>query len=294
VAVQPQVTPVLTPDAADEVEALAAAATSYDGVAPLNEQTLLRLRSAAPGDRHVVARDGALTGYAYRAADGSAELFVAPAARRRGIGTALARAIVTAGDTGALRVWAHGRVRGAGEFAARAGFEPVRELFKLRRDAATAPELPRPVPPAGITIRTFQPGRDEDAWVALNARAFADHPEQGALVRGDLEDRMAQPWFDPHGFFLAEDRDGTLAGFHWTKVHPGPEPAGEVYVVGVDPSYQGTGLGKALTVLGVRHLHDRGLALVDLYVDGTNTAARQLYAKLGFTEAAVDVQYRPV
>jgi mycothiol synthase len=294
--VDPQLSTVLPSEVADEVEELAAAATSYDGVAPLNEQTMLRLRSASPGDQHVVVRDagGRLAGYAYRAADGSAELVVAPASRRQGTGTTLARALVTAGDPGRLSVWAHGRTDGAAAFAARTGFEPVRELFKLRRDARIAPPLPRPVPPEGITVRTFRPGRDEDAWVALNARAFADHPEQGALVRSDLDERMAQPWFDPHGFFLAQERDGALAGFHWTKVHAGPAPVGEVYVVGVDPSYQGTGLGRALTVLGVRHLHDRGLNVVELYVDGTNTPARKLYAALGFTEAAVDVQYRPV
>jgi mycothiol synthase len=144
-------------------------------------------------------------------------------------------------------------------------------------------------------VRTFEPGRDEEAWLAVNARAFAGHPEQGGWTRADLDDRIGQPWFDPRGFFLAADtrRDGALAGFHWTKVHDGgPEPAGEVYVVGVDPSYQGTGLGKALTVIGVRHLHDHGLRTVELYVDGSNTAARRLYDALGFTEAAVDVQYR--
>ncbi len=284
----------LPAELATAVERLAAGAATYDGVAPLNEQTLLHLTGRPDGDRHLLARDedGALTGYAYRGEDGSAEVVVAPAARRRGVGTALVRALVALPGP-EPRVWAHGRIGGVDAFADRVGFTPARELFRLERDAVTAAELPDPVLPDGIEVRTFRPGQDEQAWLAVNARAFADHPEQGAWGPDDLADRMAQPWFDPAGFFLAVDtRRDVLAGFHWTKVHD--ESAGEVYVVGADPAYQGSGLGKALTTIGVRHLHGRGLRTVELYVDGDNTAARKLYEKLGFTQAAVDVQYRPV
>ncbi|HEY0616376.1 MAG TPA: mycothiol synthase, partial [Kribbella sp.] len=139
-------------------------------------------------------------------------------------------------------------------------------------------------------------GEDDAAWLAVNAAAFAHHPEQGSWTQADLTDRVQQPWFDPAGFFLAMDSAGALAGFHWTKVHEdeGDGPYGEVYVVGVSPDHQGSGLGKALTLQGVRHLQeDRGLASVVLYVDGTNTAARALYEKLGFATAALDVQFAP-
>jgi mycothiol synthase len=154
--------------------------------------------------------------------------------------------------------------------------------------------LPEPSWPAGVTLRTFERGRDEESWLRLNALAFAHHPEQGAWTRIDLELREQEDWFDPAGFFLAE-RDGTLAGFHWTKVHPddgeGDGPVGEVYVVGVDPAEQGTGLGKALTVLGLRYLQSRGLPAVMLYVDGDNEAAVALYGKLGFTRWHADLMY---
>jgi mycothiol synthase len=154
--------------------------------------------------------------------------------------------------------------------------------------------LPEPELPAGITLRPFVPGKDEEAWLAVNARAFAHHPEQGAWTRADLELREAESWFDPEGFFLAE-RDGALAGFHWTKVHPeGPDgsPEGEVYVVGVDPGGQGSGLGRALTIAGIRYLREQGLAHVMLYVDEDNTAATRMYAKLGFSRWNTDVMYR--
>jgi mycothiol synthase len=79
-------------------------------------------------------------------------------------------------------------------------------------------------------VRTFVPGEDDAAWLAANAAAFAHHPEQGSLTQRDLDDRKAEPWFDPAGFFLAF-RGAELVGFHWTKVHAA-EGLGEVYVVG--------------------------------------------------------------
>ena len=115
---------------------------------------------------------------------------------------------------------------------------------------------------------------------------------------------MAQPWFDPAGFILvssADDPDG-VAAFHWTKVDPGQRAtndpaatAGEVYVVGVHPAYQGRGLGRPLTALGLAHLARLGLPEVVLYVDGDNQAAIRTYTGLGFRSIMVDVMYsRPV
>lgn len=166
--------------------------------------------------------------------------------------------------------------------------------MRLSHDALSQ-GLPTAKVPDGVQVRAFVPGQDEDAWLAANAAAFAHHPEQGSMTRADLEARMAEDWFDPSGFLLAvRESDGELLGFHWTKVHPrsGSHPAiGEVYVVGVTPQAQGTGLGKALTLAGISHLHDSGLDAVMLYVDADNTAAVSLYRKLGFVRWDVDVMY---
>lgn len=276
---------------------LARSTAQSDEVNPLSEATLLHLEGEHPGEAHVLAYAGEpgageLVGYAALAPDGSAELVVAPQYRRQGFGTALLRMLMDHGGS-KLRVWAHGRLPGADELAQRLGLEVARELYFLRRPSAPVPAV---VWPEGISVRTFVPGQDDNAWIALNAAAFADHPEQGSWTHADLTDRLQQPWFDPAGFFLAVDSStGALAGFHWTKEHDDEvSPYGEVYVVGVAPEYQGTGLGKALTLTGIRHLQEeRGLGSVVLYVDGTNTAARALYEKLGFTTAALDVQYAP-
>ncbi|MGY1622639.1 mycothiol synthase [Geodermatophilus sp. SYSU D00965] len=289
------------------VLALLRTATAADGVRPLSEEAELRLQHGGPdGGRDVLveAPDGTLTGYARfeggGTGDAEAELVVAPAARRQGVGrTLLTRLEELAGDR-PLRVWAHGDLPGSAELAARRGYTRARVLLQMRRDLDGVDPEPRRPLPEGVTVRPFRPGRDEQAWLAVNARAFATHPEQGSWTLADLQLREAEPWFDPAGFFLAwrgePDDGGTLLGSHWTKVHPpgdeGPEAVGEVYVLGIDPAAQGTGLGRALTDIGLAHLRALGLGQVLLYVEEDNTAAVTLYERSGFTRHAVDVSWR--
>lgn len=286
------------PEIADVLE-LARAAGDADGADPFDEHTLLRLRDPHAPAHHLTVRaaDGSLVGYAHLdstdpAAGTGVELAVHPTYRRRGIGRALARE-VRATVTGPLRAWAHGDHPSAAALAVDLGYRRARVLWQLRRPLS-AP-IPQPPLPEGVTLRAFRPGTDDDAWLALNARAFADHPEQGRWTSADLRARRDEPWFDAAGFLLAVDPAGHLLGFHWTKVHerPGSARIGEVYVLGVDPQAHGGGLGKALTAAGLAHLRDRrGLDRVMLYVDESNTAAVALYERLGFARWSAHVNYQ--
>ncbi|MGA8117886.1 MAG: mycothiol synthase [Actinocatenispora sp.] len=285
------------PDAA-EVIALAEAAAAADGVAPLSEAFLLRLRHGGSDADHVVARDGGtLVGYTQLDTTGpEAELVVHPGHRHRGVGRALLTALLERVDaTGAgpepLRMWAHGDHPSATALGYPFGFRRFRVLWQLRRGLTGPVDEPRL--PAGVRLRAYRPGADDEAWLRVNARAFADHPDQGRWRLDDLRTRQREPWFDPAGFLVAEDDAGRMLGFHWTKVHDeGSAPVGEVYVLGIDPDAQGGGLGAALTAAGLRHLRDRGLRQVMLYVDEDNPRAVALYRRTGFVPWVTDVAFR--
>ncbi|WP_060178904.1 mycothiol synthase [Streptomyces sp. IMTB 1903] len=286
----------LTGEQADAVLDLIVDAARTDGTTAVSEQGRLQLRGGPrPGIRHFLLTDGGRLAAYGQLEDTdpveapAAELVVHPALRGRGHGRAMGMALLAASGK-RLRVWAHGGKSAARHLAQVLGLTLFRELRQLRRPLAEGAPLPDPVLPPGVAVRTFLPGTDDAAWLAANAAAFAHHPEQGSLTQRDLDDRIAQPWFDAKGFFLAE-RDGELVGFHWTKVHAA-EQLGEVYVVGVLPGAQGGGLGKALTAIGLQHLAALGLPTAMLYVDADNPAALAVYEGLGFTTHEVDLMYR--
>lgn len=298
------------------VRRVVAEATEGDGRSPLNEATLLALRHHGLRDHALwIAFDDSSGGPAGLAlaspppgSGGPVEvnLVVAPAARGGGVGRALAEAVLGAVGPAEVTAWSHGNHPAARRLASSLGFDPVRDLWVMRRPLS--PDHPLPELPSGTggsVVRTFVLGQDEDAFLALNAEAFAGHPEQAGMTRADLAERMAEEWFDADGFFLAEPTDAparresneavespSLLGFHWTKVHD--DRHGEVYVVGVSPAAQGRGLGRLLTLTGLHYLRGRGLAEAMLYVEADNAAAVAVYEGLGFThdEADTEVMYR--
>lgn len=264
-----------------------------DGVAPFSEQPLLDLRRHEGSDdlpTVLITQEGEIVTGAVLSTDddpNSAELAVAPAQRRRGLGRALVQAALAQDPT--RRFWAHGNLAPAQALAAECELVVVRELWRMERPVAETDGDPVDLPD-GYRARAFVPGQDEEAWLRVNARAFVDHPEQGRMTRSDLDDRMAEPWFDPEGLILVVDEDDRLAASHWVKVPPG-ESTGEVYVVAVDPDHQGRGLGGPLTRLGLQRLRRVGVQVVDLYVDADNSRAVATYRRLGFETAAVDAMY---
>lgn len=263
----------------DEVRALAERLDADYGAPPLNDESLARL---AAGDiTHLLLRDGSgpLAGYA-QWDGGSAELAAASDA-----GGPLLDAVEAAAADG-VTIWTHGTRSPLAGLLERRGYRRTRLLHQLRRPAELA--VPDVALPAEVTVRPFVVGADEDAWLTLNAAAFADHAEQGGWTRADLDAREAEDWFDPAGFFLAL-RGERLLAFHWTKIHP--DGNGEVYVLGVDPAAQGLRLGAGLLAIGLRHLHDRGCPYVLLYVDDSNAAAVRLYERFGFTRHDRDAQW---
>lgn len=284
-----------------QIRELVTAATDFDNVAPVGEQVLRELAHRRTEHLVVTDRDPSggerVVGYLNLTPGqddglGMAELVVHPQSRRRGIGTEMIRAALSK-TAGRNRFWAHGTLESARATASAVGLVPVRELVQMRRSLHGITE---PSVPDGIRIRTYAGPTDDAELLRVNNAAFAQHPEQGGWAPTDLAERRAEKWFDPKGLFLAfDEKTDALLGFHWTKVHTDEPGLGEVYVVGVDPSAQGSGLGGLLTSVGVAYLARQLAAAahptVMLYVESDNAAALRTYRRLGFTEHSVDTAY---
>ncbi|MFZ0530428.1 MAG: mycothiol synthase [Propionicimonas sp.] len=284
---------LLTAHQVEQVLALAAAAAAHDGVDPLNEEARFALRDGS-AEHFGHYRRGELAGYLIRQPHHrTAQLVVAPAHRRSGIGTDLlgrlrawsASVPARSGD-GPDGLWAFGYLPAAQGFASAHGLVPVRGLLVMSR------ELDDPLPttvPDGLTLRPFRPD-DAPDLLAVNALAFAHHPEQGSLDAAGLAARIGEGWFDPSGLILGHDAAGP-AGFHWTKRVDAA--TGEVYVLAVAPRAQGRGYGRALLNAGLAHLRANGMRRVLLYVDMADEVAVRMYESAGFRVANRDLLLAP-
>jgi mycothiol synthase len=271
---------------------------------PVAEHVLLHLRHGGDkSDSHFIAfHEDQVAGYAHldltdQVEGPSAELVIAPKFRNKGIASELLKALT---KIPRLRLWSHGDLPGAKNLALANGFTRVRTVIQMRRSLTDSiPEIdPK------IVIRSFLPGIDNSAWLELNNRSFTSHPEQSNWSERDLEIRTKESWFDPTGFLIAEI-DKKLAGFCWTKVHGGHthkhsneeaehdhDPIGEIYIMGVDPTQQGKGIGRAVTIAGLKYLRYQGIFSAMLYVDEQNSPAIKLYQSLGFKDWGRDDLYR--
>lgn len=290
-----RIRPLVLPDEGAQVIAIGDAALAQDGVDPFNEASRLAIQRGDAVARGAVVEDGTLVAALVDATGDAAalDLATAPQYRRRGAAASLLAEL--SGER--YGVWAHGDLEPARRLADKLGLERVRDLWQMSRDV-TAQDTFDVELPEGFAAHAFD-GSDEQAaeWLAVNAAAFVDHPEQGRMTMADMRERMAEEWFDPAGLILVRDEStGDLAASHWTKREPGSE-VGEVYVVAVAPRYQGRGIAGPLTDLGLQYLAEQGVRRIELYVEGDNEPAKATYTRRGFTRSAHDVTYlhaRPV
>jgi mycothiol synthase len=296
------VTPARFPEILDRVARIDADARRTDGHPALGDAVWLDLEHPGPDSAGFFVDDVA---YAHVARGDNATpahwmlgLAVAPAARANNSRGGSPRAALVSAATQHVAKHGGGKVvlwlLGAGpdddtELAA-VGLRPARDLFEMR----VALPLDREAKwPEGIRVHTFEPGVDDDAWLEVNNRAFAGHAEQGGWTATTLQRRTAESWFDPTLFLLASDDLGLL-GFNWLKVHQAHDPdprLGEIYVIGIDPRAQGSGLGTALAIAGLETVQQRGIDTGMLFCAADNETALKLYRSLGFTVHRTDRAY---
>jgi mycothiol synthase len=253
---------------------LVASAKAADGAPPFSDQSLIDYRM---GTRELVAvgEDAAAL-----VSSSDAEFVVSPDARGRGIGTRLLETLLASGAT---LFWAHGDAPAARALASSHGLTAVRELLHMSGpvpDAGSGTD-------AGTGVDHFVVGQDEDEWVALNAKTFAHHPDQGSVTRSDLEQLETEAWFRADNFLVLR-RDRRMIGYCWLKVE---NNRGEFYVVGVDPDHHGEHLGSLLFDAGVARLRELGIRSSHLYVESDNVNGLHLYRSRGLTQDSIDIQY---
>lgn len=285
----------MTPDLEWRVDALADLAQAADGVRPFGEHKWLRLLRGDDRFTAVLLWQGArVLGAAHCNAYHTAapdrpcrlttELVVAPDARGHGLGRRMLECAVTlAREEGAaeFHAWAYGDLPSARRLARQFGLERRRVLSQYTLAPARLPV--EAWMPDGVHLRTFDAPADAYVWLALHNRVFAAHPEQGAWDAADLQARLEQPWFNPDDLLIAQDiQTARVLGFCWVKLPLDRRQPGEIYIVGVDPSARGRGLGNALTTAGLAHIRARGRPGAMLYVEADNRPAITMYERLGF------------
>jgi mycothiol synthase len=283
-----------------QVRTLLDVARRHDGADAIGEHKFLRVSSGveAPGVKALLARDGSrLVGYAnvemFPIRGGrrlSAEMVVHPDARRHGVASLMLEGIVNearASDVDRVDIWAYHQLSGTRELASKFGFSPSRTLLEIRMSLPERfPDAPLP---ENVELRAFEPGRDDEEWLALNNLVFESHPEQGSWDRADLASRLRQPWFDAEDFLVATT-SGRLVAYNWLKLdHVRHE--GEIYVIGVHPDHRRHHFGRSLTILGLQHMRRRGMTSASAYVDALNSGAVAMYYALGFQLDHADLCY---
>ena len=289
----------------ESVLALIKAAHDFDGTPPIAEHVLLHLRHGGDkSDSHIVFEsENQVIAYAHLdttdlVAGPSVEAVVHPNHRGKGLGSLILKeAIKVCGDK--TRIWSHGDLPAAKAIATSLKLERLWSNLLMSRSLGDIQLVTSKYP-----IRTFIPDLDNQAFLSLNNKVFANYPDQGGWSEDDLKVRLNEEWFDEKGFFVAEDK-GELIGFCWTKIHGahthsrngedddhGHDALGEIYVLAVNPDYKGQGVGRDLTITGLNYLKYQGLNNVMLYVGVENKPAFNLYKSIGFNEFGSDVMYR--
>jgi mycothiol synthase len=158
---------------------------------------------------------------------------------------------------------------------AAAGYPPVRGVYVMEIDLGQ-PSIPQW--PAGISVRTFIPGRDEHVAYETLEDAFRDH---WGRPRGTFDRFLVmtqQPDFDPMLWFLAEADEETV-GVTFARVVAG---RGWVESVGVRRPWRGRGLALALLQHAFVTFYKRGIRNVGLSVDAESlTGAPRVYLRAG-------------
>ncbi|MDP9269632.1 MAG: GNAT family N-acetyltransferase [Chloroflexota bacterium] len=213
-------------------------------------------------------------------------LTVRPGQRGQGIGTALARALegrarehvpeAPSGVSVGMRAWIKGGSQPARRWAEGLGFNVQREVLRMRIEMTEPP--PAAEWPAGITVRSFVPGRDERATFEALEEAFSDHWGHIPNVFEDWVTRTQAESFEPDLALLATEGDEIIA----TSFGSVELDGGWVSALGTRRAWRRHGVARAILLETFRRFWDQGVSRVALGVDSQSlTGATRLYERAG-------------
>jgi GNAT superfamily N-acetyltransferase len=273
---------------------------------PLDLKALVARRRRDPDHVDLLARvDGVAAGiglYARVLDDpvapiGRFGLQVLPELRRRGIGTALHRAVSDVAREHAdeeLECQVIGDTPTAQAYAAARGYREVERMVESRLDLTT-PSNTVLQAPSGVRFASAAEGPQslEDAYVVA-LEAEPDIPRSRAWVRPrDFDDWRAR-----------EIDDDRLVHEASLVLYVGDEPAayglvvlhragvGEHFATGVARAHRGRGLAYALKLAQVARAREAGLRELVAWNDVENAPIRRVNARLGYRAARDVVTYR--
>jgi mycothiol synthase len=201
---------------------------------------------------------------------------IAPAHRRRGLGTSLLHRVIEDLQGTAVRQLAHMLLdlqSPAAHFLRRSGFYSEHEEYLLRRD--TLAGLPQPYHAASPAVKTYPRSRAIDTFATLFAASFSGLPWDQPYTRQEITAVLANP---KDLLFLT--LDAAPIGFAW--LHLEANGLGIIEPLGILPAYQGQGYGRFLLLSAMHELARRGAARVQIGAWRANHPAIHLYHSLGF------------
>lgn len=146
--------------------------------------------------------------------------------------------------------------------------------------------MPERVIPPEPEVRVMRPG-DLEAVVEIDAQVF------GQRRREYYERKMARALDEPRQLVtsLVIEVEGKVAGFIMGEVHLGefgvPETTATIDTIGMDPAYQGRGVGTTLFEEYASHLRRIGVQSITTRVSWNDWGLLRFFEKVGFTPAKV-------
>ncbi len=209
------------------------------------------------------------------------QLFGYATHRAKELGTKVAHVNIIEGNTVAKSV------------LPRLGFKFVRRFVHLRLDMARLGW--RDANQAPLQYRHLQRG-EEDKLAQIQNRSFADTWGYNPNTVEEIVHRTNLSHSSPGDVLLAYDGDRVI-GYCWTRITSeaaSGKREGQIFMLGVNPDYQGRGVGKTVLLAGLSYLENKGFETAGLTVDSKNKIARALYRSVGFKVRASSLWYEKV